>query len=239
MGAFSYLASPIWALTLLVGVILAVQAKHATPTYFGSEASLFPKWPVFDAEMALALFFATLFVVQLPKLLGGIWASRNARERRRNGGVARIASGIITESVFSTLVAPVLMLTQTSAVLGILMRRDAGWGAQRRAGSNSTLARLMRLHGWHMGVGAAVAVACWSTSFAVLAWMSPIIVGLLLAAPIALLTARKSGHLVATLLGTVEELHPPALLNNAAALKAKLETRTRSKVAGSEADLGK
>ena len=70
MGAFSYLASPIWALTLLVGIVLAVQAKYATPTYFGSEVSLFPKWPVFDAQKALTLFLVTVLVVHLPKVVG-------------------------------------------------------------------------------------------------------------------------------------------------------------------------
>ncbi len=212
MGALSYLASPAWALSLVIGVILAVQAKYATPTYFGSEVSLFPKWPVFDAETALTLFAATLFVVHLPKILGGVWALRNTRERRLNGGVARVVSGILVESVLSTLIAPVLMLTQTGAVLGILTRRDAGWGAQRRVGSNSTLPNAMRLHRWHIGVGAAVAVICWFTSVAVLAWMSPIIVGLLFAGPIALLTALKSRHVISTLLGTLEQRHPSPLL---------------------------
>ena len=77
MGAFAYLASPIWALTLLIGVVLALQAKYAVPTYFGAEASLFPKWPVFDARTALLLFCATVFVVHLPKILGGVWALRS------------------------------------------------------------------------------------------------------------------------------------------------------------------
>lgn len=220
MGAFSYLASPVWALTLLVGVILAVQAKYATPTYFGSEASLFPKWPVFDAETALTLFFATMIVVQLPKLLGGFWALRNAGERKRNGGVGRIAGGVALESVLSTLIAPVLMLTQTTAVLGVIMRRDAGWGTQRRVGSDTSLLVLIRQHRWHMGLGAACATVCWFTSVAVLAWMSPIITGLLLAGPIALLTDRDRGQLVATLLGTPAERHPPALLASVAAIKA-------------------
>jgi membrane glycosyltransferase len=213
MGAFAYLASPIWALTLLVGVVLAVQAKYATPTYFGNEASLFPKWPVFDAETALALFLATVLVVHLPKLLGGIWALRNAEERKRNGGAMRVAAGVLLESILSTLLAPLLMVTQTSAVLSILMGRDAGWGAQqRRPGAKATLLQFMGQHRWHMMWGAAGAAICSAISPAVLAWMSPIIAGLLLAAPIALWTARNSGQVMATLLGTREERHPPPLL---------------------------
>jgi membrane glycosyltransferase len=224
MGALSYIASPLWALTLLVGVILALQAKSATPSYFDSEQSLFPKWPVFDAETALGLFFATVLVVHLPKLLGAIWALRNAEERRRNGGVLRVASGVLLESILSTLIAPLLMVTQTSAVLNILIGRDAGWGAQQRQlGHQASLLQFMSQHRWHFMWGFAGAAVCTAISPAVLAWMSPIIAGLLLAAPLALVTARNSGRLMATLLGTPEERHQPALLREVATHRAQLK----------------
>jgi hypothetical protein len=50
---------------------------------------------------------------------------------------------------------------------------------------------------------------------------SPILAGLLLAAPIARLTAGNGGRLMASLLGTEEERHPHALLASAAPLRAK------------------
>jgi membrane glycosyltransferase len=217
MGAVSYLASPIWALTLLVGIVLAVQAKYATPTYFGSEVSLFPKWPVFDAQKAFTLFLATVLVVHLPKLLGGLWAARSQDERRQNGGLMRIAGGVLVESVLSTLIAPLLMLSQTNAVAGILMGGDAGWGAQRRVGADSPLAAFLLQHRWHAAWGIVGAAVCWSISPAVFAWMSPIIMGLLLAGPIACLTAVPARAGLAKLLATPEERCPPALLLSRAA----------------------
>lgn len=213
MGAFSYLASPIWALTLLVGIVLAVQAKYATPTYFGSEVSLFPKWPVFDAQKALTLFLVTVLVVHLPKVLGGVWAVRNGPERRHNGGLARIAGGVLVELVLSTLIAPLLMLSQTSAVVSILLGRDAGWGAQRRVDADHELFHLWRQHRWHTLWGIAGAAVCWIISPAVFAWMSPIILGLVLAAPIAYLTAAGAGGWLAALLATAEERCPPRLIS--------------------------
>jgi membrane glycosyltransferase len=130
--------------------------------------------------------------------------------------VARIGAGVLLESILSTLIAPLLMVTQTSAVLAILIGRDAGWGAQQRQmGPKATLLRFMDQHHWHMVWGAAGAGVCTAISPAVLAWMSPIITGLLLAAPIALLTARNSGRLTATLLAIQEDLHPPVLLSSA------------------------
>jgi membrane glycosyltransferase len=212
MGALSYLASPIWALTLLVGIVLAVQAKYATPTYFGSEVSLFPKWPVFDAQKALTLFLVTILIVHLPKVLGGVWAVRSGPERRHNGGLARIAGGVLVESILSTLIAPLLMLSQTSAVASILLGRDAGWGAQRRGDADRAFSELWRQHRWQTFWGIAAAVVCWSISPAVFAWMSPIILGLVLAASIAHLTAAPARGWLASLLATAEERCPTRLI---------------------------
>ena len=217
MGAIAYLASPVWGLTLLVGIVLAVQAKYATPTYFGNEVSLFPKWPVFDAQKALSLFLATVLIVHLPKLLGGLWAVRNQASRRQNGGLTRIAGGVLVESVLSALIAPLLMLTQTNAVASILVGRDAGWGAQRRVEADSSLAAYAQQHRSHTLWGILGAVICWSISPAVFAWMSPIILGLLLAAPIARLTAARARAGLAKLLGTPQERCPPDLLLRRAA----------------------
>ena len=223
MGAFSYLASPLWALTLIVGVILAFQAKYATPSYFGTEASLFPKWPVFDAQMALTLFLATVIVVHLPKLLGAVWALRNTGHRQRNGGVARVAGGVLLESIVSTLMAPILMITQTSAVLSILLGRDAGWGAQRRVGAGATLLQFAQQHRWHIAWGATGAGICWAISPAVFAWMSPIILGLLLAAPISFITGRPPSRQTAALLATDIERQIPLLLASHASAEKELQ----------------
>jgi membrane glycosyltransferase len=212
MGACSYLASPVWAITLLVGVVLALQAAYATPTYFGSEVSLFPKWPVFDAQKALTLFVATILVVHLPKLLGAVWALRSRAERQRNGGSLRVVAGVLVESVFSTLIAPVLMLTQTSAVVSILLGRDAGWAPQRRISAGASLAEFVVGHRWHAAWGLAGAAVCWAISPAVLAWMSPIVLGLLFAAPIASIAAKPASAGIARLLATPEERQPPSLL---------------------------
>jgi membrane glycosyltransferase len=212
MGVLSYMASPIWALTLLIGVVLAIQAKYATPSYFGTEASLFPKWPVFDAQTALVLFCATVFVVHLPKLLGAGWALRNSAQRRLNGGIARVVGGVLLESLLSTLIAPVLMLTQTSAVAAVLLGRDAGWGAQQRTGAGVTLRQLLRQHRWHVLWGAAGAAICWTISPVVFAWMSPIILGLLVAPVLALATARHPRKMLTALLATADDRERPVLL---------------------------
>ena len=211
-GAFAYITSPIWALTLLIGVMLAVQAQFATPTYFGTEESLFPKWPVFDAQLALMLFVATVVTVYIPKLLGLAWALRTSAARRANGGIARMTFGFLLESIFSTLIAPILMITQSGAVLSILLGRDAGWGVQRRLGAASSIVESLKRYKWHMIWGTAGAVICWFVAVHLLAWMSPVLAGLILAPAMANVTARRSSKSFGHLLATTHDLHPSALL---------------------------
>ncbi|RTL61149.1 MAG: glucans biosynthesis glucosyltransferase MdoH [Hyphomicrobiales bacterium] len=212
LGAWSYLASPVWALTLVVGVLLAFEAKFADPTYFGNEISLFPKWPVFDAEKALALFIATLAIVHLPKLLGIVWAARSAESRQANRGLGRLVGGALLESLLATIIAPILMVGQTAAVLAILLGRDAGWSPQRRSAGESAFDIYLRQYRWHMAWGLLTTVICGAISWHVLAWLSPVILGLLASAPIAMATARPAPVWLSHLLATPEDLDPPPLL---------------------------
>ena len=217
MGAFSYLSSPIWALSLVIGVVLSFQAIHTLPTYFGSEPSMFPKWPLFDAETALKLFGATMLVVFLPKLLSVAWSLRNSAARAEHGGVGRLLAGFLIESVFATLMAPILMVTQSRAVAEILIGRDSGWGAQRRGGATGTLWEFVRQHRWHAALGVITAAVCWYIAPAVVAWMSPIIAGLVFSGPLSWLTSQRSAGPVEQCLMTVEERAPPPLLESFAA----------------------
>ena len=93
MGAMSYLVSAIWALSLAVGVVLALQSQQMIPSYFEDSKTLFPIWPVIDPGAALRLFIATIMVVMLPKALGlalEIKRVRRARERvRRSARIRR------------------------------------------------------------------------------------------------------------------------------------------------------
>jgi membrane glycosyltransferase len=218
-GATAYLASPIWAMTLLIGVLLAVQAQFAMPRYFGTEVSLFPKWPVFDAQLALMLFIATVVVVYIPKLLGLLWALRTSAARQANGGFFRMTSGFLVESIFSTLIAPILMITQSSAVLSILLGRDAGWSAQTRSGPASSIVENSRRYRWHIGWGGAGAAICWTVAAHLLAWMGPVLAGLVLAPAMATFTSRQAGKRLSYLLATTHDLQPPDLLLRRAAVE--------------------
>jgi membrane glycosyltransferase len=210
MGTYSYVASALWALSLVVGVVLAFQSAYTLPVYFQNEKSLFPVWPVIDPTKALYLFLGTLAVVLLPKVLGILSALIRRDAAARSPG--RFLLGAAIETLFSVLVAPILMLTQTSAVLEILRGKDAGWSVQRRQGEAPPFDEVVRFHKWHVLTGVALAATCSLVSFYVFAWMAPIVLGQLLAVGLSMVTSRPPPSWMNRAMATAEEMQPPPII---------------------------
>ena len=208
MGALAYLVSAIWAGVLAVGLVLALQGQQMLPSYFTDAKTLFPIWPVIDPGAAMRLFIATMAVVLLPKALGLALEIKRARTARERGGVTRAVAGVTTETVFSMLLAPIMMMTQTASVLQILAGRDAGWKAQRRDSGAIGLAEALRLHSIHMLVGVGIAYVCWSTSPGLLVWTAPVLLGLVLSGPLNWMTAQPAGPVFSAVLSTPEDRFP-------------------------------
>jgi membrane glycosyltransferase len=210
MGTYTYLASALWALSLVIGVVLSVQSAYTLPVYFPDQKTLFPVWPVIDPTKALYLFLGTVAVVLLPKVLGVVSALVRRDAAARNTG--RFLVGAAVETVFSILIAPVLMLTQTSAVLEILRGKDAGWSVQRRHGESPPFDEVVHFHKWHVLSGVALAVTCSLVSLYVFAWMAPIILGQLLAIGLSVVTSRRPPAWLDRALATAEDAHPPPIM---------------------------
>lgn len=212
MGACSYLVSAVWAASLVVGAVLALQGQHVLPSYFQDSKTLFPIWPIMDPGAAMRLFLATMAVVLLPKALGLILEIKRAASAREMFGMPRAIAGVATETVFSMLIAPILMMTQTAAVIEILLGRDSGWRAQRRDGQAISFNDALQFHAKHMGVGITLALACWWASTGLLLWMTPVVLGLVLSAPVHWLTSRAAAPAMSVLLSCEEDRNPPAIL---------------------------
>jgi membrane glycosyltransferase len=215
MGATSYLMSLVWASSLVVGIVLALQGQQMIPSYFIDEKTLFPVWPVTDPGAALRLFFATMLVVLMPKFLGLGLEIKRTRHARESWGGTRAVLGVVTETLFSILLSPILMVTQTAAVFQVLFGLDSGWRSQSRDKAGIPFMEALRYHRWHMLIGLVMAVACYEASALVLAWMSPVIVGLMLSAPLTWLTSRATSRPLRTVLSTPEGRSPPAIIESA------------------------
>ncbi len=132
IGIMSYLSSPLWLLLLIIGFALALQSHLIRPEYFSQDFQLFPTWPRFDTVLMMNLFWFSMFVLLIPKLIGLLRALGSARIRAGAGGVIGVAASILLEIVLSALYAPILMLIQSRHVFEVLVGRDSGWKAQRR-----------------------------------------------------------------------------------------------------------
>lgn len=212
MGAFSYLVSAIWAASLVVGIVLTLQGQQLIPSYFQDSKTLFPIWPVIDPGAAMRLFLATMAVVLLPKWLGLVLEMKRSYKAGELIGTPRAVLGVLVETLFSMLLAPILMMTQSAAIVQIWLGHDSGWSAQSRSGKSIGLVQALRLHWIHSAIGALVAVICWKTSPGLLVWMSPVIFGLVLSGFVHWLTAQPAGPAFSALLSTNEDRDPPPIV---------------------------
>lgn len=181
MGIASYVSSALWLLVILLGLWLIWIEQQRVVSYFDSTKSLFPNWPTYDPVAALRLLIATMAVVLLPKLLGlAMILGRLLRDRELFEKGANLASLWVIELVHSVLVAPVTMVNHVRALIQILLRQDAGWKPQRRQGTIVPLTDALRFHAAHIGVGVLLAAAAASLSWYALAWLTPVVIGLVL-----------------------------------------------------------
>lgn len=190
IGASAYLTSPAWLLLILT--MIGQAAMHDT----GSFVTLAP-------PSVLALTVVLLFG---PKLMGTIWMLAEAGRRRSFGGTWTILRSVAVEVVLSILLAPVTMVTQTKALLGLLFGISAGWNTQsrdaRRIGVREVVPDLRE----HVLLGLALCATV-LISPVVAAWLSPVIAGLLLSPWLISLTSieRSEGGVAAGRLFRVPE----------------------------------
>jgi membrane glycosyltransferase len=217
-GIMSYMASPFWLMQLVVGIALVLQVKYARPEYFTNEFTLVPVWPRFDPERSLALFGLTMAILLAPKLFGWLLTLVNNAERRACGGGLRLTVSAFLEIIMSALLAPIMMVIQSGSVFQILAGRDTGWNPQRRDDGSIPFADIVRRHRVHTALGVFTGIVAFLISTSLFAWMSPTILGLLLAIPL----SWASGQLAIglwlkrrKLLLTPEEGAPPPIATRA------------------------
>ncbi|MDP8984035.1 MAG: glucans biosynthesis glucosyltransferase MdoH [Pseudomonadota bacterium] len=215
IGIMSYLSSPLWLVMLMIGFALAVQSHLIRPEYFNHDFQLFPSWPRFNVELMMNLFWFSMLVLLVPKMLGLIRALLSTRIRRGSGGVIGVAASFLLETVLSALYAPILMLVQSRHVMEVFMGRDSGWKPQRRDGGSTTWSDAWEFHKRHTLLSCMTAAIVYFLSPALLAWVSPALVGLVFAVPLSRASGSTSLGLALSkiaLLRIPEELEQPALV---------------------------
>jgi membrane glycosyltransferase len=201
MGASAYLTSPLWLMLLGVSAIVAAHSE-------GEIQIIAP------SGWLLALTVVLLFG---PKLMAVWWMLLEPARRGGFGGGKALLKSVALDIPLSVLVAPMMMMTQTLAVVDILRGRKSGWEAQNRVSDGISLSDSARHYRWHLAVGGVMAVAA-ALGVQSAIWMAPIFAGLLAAPLLVAWTSRASlGRLTLRrrLFLIPEEIRPTALIRDA------------------------
>ena len=227
-GIAGYVASPLWLAQLLIGIIIVLQTAWVRPEYFSAEFGLYPVWPRFDPVRALQLFALTMGILLAPKFLGLVLALLDSGTRRACGGAGRLTLSFLIEILLSALIAPIAMVVQSGSVFQILAGRDTGWNPQRRDDGSIPFSDIVRRHRWHTGLGIVTGIAAFAIATSLFLWMSPTILGLVLAIPLSWASGQLALGLALKargLLVTPEEQAPPAIALRAGELARRNAAR--------------
>jgi membrane glycosyltransferase len=214
MGAMAYLSSLLWLVLLVVSGLEAWRQSLTEHSYF-IEGNLFPNWPVSYAFEATTLLAITLALLYLPKVMGYLVLLGDRRRRQGHGGALRAAASVMLESLMSVLLAPILMLFQSSFVVSILAGRSIKWAPQQRDDGETSWREAVGVHGSHTLLALTAGLLSYLYVPAFFWWLTPVLLGPALSIPLSRLTSRADlGRRLkaAGLFLTPSESDPPRVL---------------------------
>jgi membrane glycosyltransferase len=173
MGASAYLTSPLWLMLLVAGLIEPFRTNLL-------------HWGIMPSGWLLLM---TMTLLLGPKLLALAWLSVDDGLRHNLGGTRKLIASIAVEIPISILFAPIIMLTQTMAIIDIVRGRPSGWSAQCRQADGIPFDQAWKRYRWHVAVGAIFGAAILLGVDGAL-WTLPVAAGLLAAPWMAMAGAR-------------------------------------------------
>ena len=184
IGLMAYLCSPIWLTFLVAGSIGSYDrarflAFSAGPEDIGAG----------QHSEAPFLFIMTMLLLFLPRLLG---IASSLPRAKQFGGFVRLLASSLVETIFSILIAPVLMLFHTFFVLQAVLGWQTKWTTQNRADTSLTFFHCVKLYGWQSCLGIAGQLLAWFYLGFNSCWLTPILVAWMLAPPSAWMTSSRS-----------------------------------------------
>jgi membrane glycosyltransferase len=214
-GALAYVSSLLWLVLLVLSTADALRRALWPHDFFGPGYQLFPDWPIVKADEIVSLLAVTLTMLILPKACGVLLCLLDRARRAAFGGAGRVCASALLEVAFSVLIAPVMMLFHAYFVLAILGGSTVSWGPQARGDRDLGLHETVR----YTAIPTLLGVV-WGAGTFILApqffwWLTPVVIGLVLAAPLVMWSSRASAGQMLRRHGlflTPEELTPPAEL---------------------------
>lgn len=189
-GVMAYASSPIWLMFLIMSTGLLATHTLIEPQYFTQPGQLFPTWPEWHPEKAIALFTGTAALLFLPKLLAVLLIMH--RGAQGFGGRLRLAASTLIELLCSMLLAPVRMLFHTYFVIGALLGRTIKWKSPSRTDNETGWSDAAAKHWFGTVLGIAWTAMVYRMSPDNIWWWLPITGALSLSIPLSVLSSRAS-----------------------------------------------
>ncbi|OLC67549.1 MAG: glucan biosynthesis glucosyltransferase H [Betaproteobacteria bacterium 13_1_40CM_4_64_4] len=209
-GVMAYVSALLWFLFLILSTALLAVHTLSEPTYFLQPYQLFPLWPEWHPEWAIALFGATALLLFLPKILSVLAVS--ASGATRFGGTLRLAMSVAGEIALSALLAPIRMLFHTRFVLLAFLGWNLQWKSPRRGDAETTWREALSRHGPQTLLGVLWAGGVYWLNPAFLWWLLPVAGALIVSIPVSVYTSRVAlgrRFRAAGMFVIPEELQPP------------------------------
>ncbi len=175
-------------LFIAIMMYLSAAAWMAMVT-FGASKAASGSLENLDPVLGIGLFVTVITMSLTPKLMGLADAALAPGGVARYGGALRFTAGAFVEILFMMLLAPVIALALTIFMAGLLLRRSVRWNGQARDAYRLTWLTAARGL-WPQTVFGAALIAVFAAFVPqILPWIAPMVVGLLLAVPLAVLSA--------------------------------------------------
>ncbi len=219
-GLMNYVSGLLWLSLVVVGVLIALNAK-----FFDTEtiASIPPN----DPGAGLRLLLISAILLTSPKWLSVIlWLAGKLPGWSRS---PRYLLAVLCDLGLTALMAPILMLNHAGSILSTLMGVDGGWRPQVRDRNGFAWADLLRHYRQHMIFGACLLTASFAISPSFLLQNLPMATVLLFSPLIARQVSgvARRGSLSWRLFATPEDLNQPDIVRRAELLAARGTTEVR------------
>ena len=212
LGIFGYVASPLWlAFLITFEWIYCMQKLTGLSDITVQSFNPYLKdWS--GTAHASLVFIICMVVIMLPKFLSLIDLANDWPRRKQFGGLLNATGGVIGETIFSTLHAPLLMLWHTRFVVTNIAGISVGWTTQKRSADGTDWLYAAQRHWGHTLIGLAWGWFTWQLGPGLFWWFTPVLAGMVFSIPLSALTSRRSLGARAKSAGlflTPEETRPP------------------------------
>jgi membrane glycosyltransferase len=212
-GIASYLMPLLWLVLLLTAVPAVL--LQSPPDYFPDGYVLFPVFPTDETAKALALGLGVVAVLIAPKI-AILLTALCVGAAPAFGGRLRLAVSTLAELALSTLLAPILLMLQTRAVLQVLVGTDGGWPATPRGARGVGVLAAARATWWIVIAGAAGLAVPAVVAPELVPWALPVALPMIAAPLVVSWTSQPSRRL---LFHIREEIAPSPVIAQARAVE--------------------